>query len=87
MVKPDGSEAKIAAIGVRVRHWVTYHGISINLEPDLSHYQVIVPCGIEGHGVTSLHNLGQWITVQELDIALKAGFEAVFGKTIAAAPS
>ncbi len=71
----DGREAKIAAIGVRVRRWVTFHGISINLDPDLSHYAGIVPCGIREHGVTSLHRLGVQATMAELDNALKATFE------------
>lgn len=71
VVKPDGSEAKIAAIGVRVRHWVTYHGISINLNPDLSHFDGIVPCGIKGHGVTSFEDLGVKATMEELHEALR----------------
>lgn len=65
-----GQESKIAAIGVRVRKWVTYHGVAINLNPDLSHFGGIVPCGIAGHGVTSIEDLGQIITMQELDSAL-----------------
>lgn len=72
VVMPDGSEAKIAAIGVRIRHWVTFHGISINVNPDLSHFNGIVPCGISDHGVTSLHALGKKISMQELDEALIA---------------
>lgn len=68
---PDGSESKIAAIGVRIRHWVSYHGISINVNPDLSHFSGIVPCGIANHGVTSLHDLGKTISMAELDDALK----------------
>jgi len=71
VIKPDGSEAKIAAIGVRVRHWVTYHGISINLNPDLSHFKGIVPCGISDAGVTSFEDLGVKATMEELDEALK----------------
>lgn len=80
---PDGSprEDKIAAIGVRLRRWVSFHGISINLEPDLSHFEGIVPCGISGHGVTSLHDLGLTVTMPELDMALRASFEDVFGPT------
>lgn len=67
-----GTENKIAAIGVRVRHWVTYHGISINLNPDLSHFGSIIPCGIRDHGVTSIHALGRTdITYDDLDQALK----------------
>ena len=71
VVKPDGSEAKIAAIGVRIRHWVTYHGISINLNPDLSHFSGIVPCGIAEHGVTSFEDLGVKATMRQLDAALE----------------
>lgn len=72
-------EDKIAALGVRVRRWVTLHGLSINLEPDLSHYEGIVPCGISEHGVTSLADLGITATMIELDMALRSGFEEVFG--------
>jgi len=71
VVKPDGSEGKIAAIGVRVRHWVTYHGVSINLNPDLSHFEGIIPCGIAEHGVTSFADLGVTVTMGELDAALQ----------------
>lgn len=78
---PDGSprEDKIAAIGVRIRHWVAFHGISINVEPDLSHYAGIVPCGIADHGVTSLVDLGLPVTLADLDSALAETFEEVFG--------
>lgn len=78
VVTKDG-EKKIAAIGVRIRHWVTYHGISINLNPDLTHFDGIVPCGISEHGVTSLHDLGKHVSLSELDVALKKEFRAVFG--------
>jgi lipoyl(octanoyl) transferase len=76
-----GREDKIAAIGVRIRRWVTLHGIAINLEPNLDHYSGIVPCGIgdENLGVTSLVDLGLPVTMADLDIALKASFERVFG--------
>lgn len=74
VVKPDGSESKIAAIGVRIRRWVTYHGISINLNPDLSHFGGIIPCGIAEHGVTSLHDLGRDISMGELDEALRKNY-------------
>ncbi len=76
-----GREDKIAAIGVRVRRWVTYHGVSLNLDPDLEHFTGIVPCGIaeEGLGVTSLHDLGHMASMAELDAALAETFEAVFG--------
>ena len=75
VVKSDGTEAKIAAIGVRIRHWVTYHGISINLNPDLSHFNGIVPCGIQGAGVTSFEDLGVKATMGELDLALQKNFK------------
>ncbi len=74
----ESREDKIAAIGVRVRHWVTYHGIALNVEPDLSHFEGIVPCGIAGHGVTSLVDLGLPVTLPDVDVALKASFEEVF---------
>ncbi len=74
-----GTEAKIAAIGVRVRHWITFHGAAINLKPDLSHYAGIVPCGIREHGVTSLNALGVDATMDDLDAALKEAWPAVFG--------
>ncbi len=79
---PDGTarEDKIAAIGVRIRKWVSFHGISINLEPDLSHFDGIVPCGIKGHGVTSLVDLGLPVTMDDLDVALKRSFVEVFGR-------
>ena len=73
-------EDKIAAIGVRVRRSVTYHGISLNVEPDLEHFSGIVPCGIAEHGVTSLVDLGLPVTLFDADIALKKSFEDVFGK-------
>jgi lipoyl(octanoyl) transferase len=77
---PDGSlrEDKIAAIGVRIRHWVSFHGISINVEPDLSHYAGIVPCGVADHGVTSLVDLGLPLTMADLDAALAETFDEVF---------
>lgn len=73
------AEDKIAAIGIRVRKWVTFHGISINLEPDLDHYSGIVPCGISEHGVTSLVDLGIPVTMPELDCILRREFEKLFG--------
>src|SRR5690606_12022966 len=78
---PDGSpmEDKIAAIGIRLRKWVSYHGISINVEPELSHFGGIVPCGIEGYGVTSLVDLGLPVTMDDLDLALKQAFADIFG--------
>jgi lipoyl(octanoyl) transferase len=77
-IGPAG-EAKIAALGVRVRRWVTYHGVAINLDPDLEHFGGIVPCGIKGFGVTSLADLGLTTTMPELDAALMATFDEVFG--------
>lgn len=72
----DGAPAedKIAAIGVKLRRWVSFHGISINVEPDLTHFDGIVPCGIKGYGVTSLVDLGLPVTMQDLDTALAATF-------------
>jgi len=69
------TEDKIAAIGIRLRKWVSFHGISINVEPDLEHFSGIVPCGITEHGVTSLVDLGLPVTMDDLDVALKATFE------------
>ena len=78
---PDGTlrEDKIAAIGIKLRRWISFHGIAINVEPDLSHYEGIVPCGITGHGVTSLVDLGLPVTMMDLDAALRRSFEAVIG--------
>ena len=75
-------EDKIAAIGVKVRKWVSFHGISLNVEPDLDHFGGIVPCGIQEHGVTSLVDLGLPVTMAEVDVALRAAFETIFGATI-----
>jgi lipoyl(octanoyl) transferase len=72
-------EEKIAAIGVRVSRWVSFHGISLNVEPDLSDYAGIVPCGLPEHGVTSLVDLGRTVSMDEVDAALKSGFRRVFG--------
>ncbi len=71
-------EEKIAAIGVRLRKWITFHGLSINVDPDLSHFQGIVPCGIKEHGVTSLVDLGLPVSMQDLDVALTKSFSKVF---------
>lgn len=76
-------EDKIAAIGVKVRKWVSFHGISLNVEPDLDHFGGIVPCGIRDHGVTSLHDLGVLASMDEVDAALKSSFEREFGSTVA----
>ena len=72
------AEDKIAAIGVRLRRWVSFHGLAINVEPDLSHYEGIVPCGVAGHGVTSLIDLGLPVTTDDVDAALKRTFLKVF---------
>jgi lipoyl(octanoyl) transferase len=72
-------EDKIAAVGVKLRRWVSFHGISLNVEPDLSHFDGIVPCGVTEHGVTSLVDLGLPVTMDEADAALKSSFETVFG--------
>ncbi|MEM8794900.1 MAG: lipoyl(octanoyl) transferase LipB [Pseudomonadota bacterium] len=79
----DGSthEDKIAAIGIRLRKWVSFHGISINVHPELTHFDGIVPCGVQGHGVTSFEDLGQLATLPDVDLALRESFEEVFGKT------
>ena len=76
----DGTprEDKIAAIGIRLRKWVSFHGLSINVEPDLSHFDGIVPCGIREHGVTSLVDLGLPVTLSDVDVALKRTFPIVF---------
>jgi len=71
-------ENKIAAIGIRLRKWVSFHGISINVEPDLGHFSGIVPCGISEHGVTSLVDLGLPVTMADLDVALRRSFDPVF---------
>ncbi len=73
-----GKEDKIAAIGVRVRQWVSYHGIALNVAPDLAHYRGIVPCGVSGHGVTSLAALGVTATMAEVDAALRGAFAEAF---------
>src|SRR6266571_4168380 len=86
---PDGHDDKIAAIGVRVRHWVSYHGMALNLAPDLDHYRGIIPCGItpevSGHGVTSLARLGVIASMADIDTALRATFDAVFQEAAACA--
>src|SRR4051812_34840489 len=84
VARPDkgvGYEDKIAAIGVRLRRWVSFHGIAINVEPDLSHFSAIVPCGVVDirYGVTSLVDLGLPVTMEDVDVALRQAFEEVFG--------
>ena len=81
-LSPSGNflEDKIAAVGVRLRKWVSFHGIAINVNPNLEHYKGIVPCGIQQHGVTSLHDLGLEASMDDLDNALSKTFKNVFGK-------
>jgi lipoyl(octanoyl) transferase len=90
IARPDGHDDKIAAIGVRVRHWVSYHGVALNVDPDLEQYRGIVPCGIapgiSGHGVTSLARLGITASMAEIDLALRATFDRVFGEAAACVP-
>lgn len=78
VVLPDGSEAKIAALGVRVRHWVSYHGMAINVSPRLENFGGIVPCGLSQYGVTSLQDLGIDVSLEDLDAALKLKWTSIF---------
>ena len=78
VVQPSGNEEKIAAIGVRVRQWVTFHGVALNVDPELENYRGIIPCGIADHGVTSLAALGVQATMEEVDSALRSTFAKVF---------
>jgi len=80
-VSGQPAEDKIAAIGIRLRKWISFHGISLNLEPDLTHFDGIVPCGITDHGVTSLVDLGLPVTMNDVDTALFHSFSEVFGET------
>jgi lipoyl(octanoyl) transferase len=86
--KGEDFEDKIAAIGVRLRHWVSFHGISLNVEPDLTHFDAIVPCGVADprYGVTSLVDLGLPVTMADADIALRQAFEEVFGSVKVSLP-
>src|SRR3989475_4296580 len=91
VVRPDkgpGHEDKIAAIGVRLRRWVSFHGIAINVEPELKHFSAIIPCGVADprYGVTSLVDLGLPVTMEDLDVALRQAFEEVVGATNARLP-
>jgi len=76
------AEDKIAAIGIRLRKWVSFHGIAINVDPDLTHFDGIVPCGVRGHGVTSLLDLGVPATMDDVDLALRQAFEPLFGPAV-----
>ena len=82
-----GTEAKIAAIGVRVSRWVSWHGVALNVEPDLSHFSGIVPCGVRGHGVTSLAAQGIPASMTDADVALRAAWEEVFGEGAESGPA
>jgi lipoyl(octanoyl) transferase len=86
VVRPSGNEEKIAAIGVRVRQWVTYHGLALNVDPNLEHYRGIVPCGITEHGVTSLAELGIAATMEEVDSALRRTFTEVLEVSLVCRP-
>ncbi|HWX63761.1 lipoyl(octanoyl) transferase LipB, partial [Bradyrhizobium sp.] len=91
VARPDkgaGFEDKIAAIGVRLRRWVSFHGIAINVEPNLTHFDAIVPCGVADprYGVTSLVDLGHPVSMSDVDVALRQGFEDLFGPTQANHP-
>jgi lipoyl(octanoyl) transferase len=77
--KGDGVEDKIAAIGIRIKRWTTFHGVALNVDPDLAHFSGIVPCGVTKHGVTSLMDLGIPASLPEVDVALKRAFAEVFG--------
>jgi lipoyl(octanoyl) transferase len=81
---PDGTvaEDKIAALGIRLRKWVTFHGLSLNVEPDLDHFGGIVPCGISAYGVTSLVDLGLPLMMADVDVRLREAFESIFGETV-----
>ncbi len=79
VARAGGREDKIAAIGVRLRRWVSFHGVSLNVEPDLSHFSGIVPCGVSEHGVTSLADLGILVTMADVDMAMQQAFRKVFG--------
>ncbi|WP_127089674.1 lipoyl(octanoyl) transferase LipB [Aquabacter cavernae] len=80
-VRRAGGEDKIAAIGIRVRQWVTFHGVSLNVDPNLDHFGGIVPCGVREHGVTSLADLGRLASLPEVDTVLRVAFEEIFGPT------
>lgn len=88
--RPDkgiGREDKIAAIGIRIRHWVTFHGISLNVDPVLEHFSGIVPCGVQEHGVTSFTDLGYLVSMAEVDAVLRREFEGLFGPTRLSRPA
>ena len=78
VTRDDGREEKIAALGLRIRHWISFHGVSVNVNPDLSHFGGIVPCGIVEHGVTSLWDLGVTVSMEEIDLVLQRTFNEMF---------
>lgn len=80
--KGEGVEDKVSAIGIRLRRWVSFHGLSINVDPDLEHFSGIVPCGIAQHGVTSIVDLGQLVSMPEVDMELRRSFETVLGPVV-----
>ena len=84
--QPTGREDKVAAIGVKLRRWVSFHGVSLNVDPDLDHFSGIVPCGVRDHGVTSLDDLGVSASFADADRSLRGAFERIFGPTVAAPP-
>jgi lipoyl(octanoyl) transferase len=79
VARDGGREDKIAALGVRIRRWVTFHGVALNIDPDLSHFSGIVPCGVSQHGVTSLADLGILVSAADVDVAMQQAFQKVFG--------
>ena len=79
VARSGGREDKIAALGVRIRRWVTFHGVALNIDPDLSHFSGIVPCGVSQHGVTSLADLGLLVSTADVDVAMQQAFQKVFG--------
>ena len=79
VARDGGREDKIAALGVRIRRWVTFHGVALNVAPDLTHFAGIVPCGVSRHGVTSLADLGLAVTMADVDVALQQAFRKTFG--------
>ncbi|MGU3494920.1 lipoyl(octanoyl) transferase LipB [Xanthobacteraceae bacterium A53D] len=80
--RKGGAEDKIAAIGIRVRQWVSFHGVSLNVDPDLTHFGGIVPCGVQEHGVTSFTDLGLLVSMPEVDAVMRVAFEEIFGPTV-----
>lgn len=80
--RKSATDAKIAAIGIRIRRWISFHGLSINIAPELSHYDAIIPCGVNEHGITSLSELGIAVPMHDVDKALRHSFEQVFGPTM-----